>query len=72
MSPMTKAHTATDKSIKQLTIQEEKNFDYTTIVDRLETVSWSKDSHPTGVVKPVYEHSTITDDGSISAYGPYY
>ena len=31
-----------------------KNFDYTTIADRLRTVSWSKDSHPTGVVKPVY------------------
>ena len=29
-----------------------KNFDYTTIVDRLRTVSWSNSSHPTGVVKP--------------------
>ena len=27
-----------------------KNFDYTTIV----AVSWSNDSHPTGVIKPVY------------------
>ena len=27
-----------------------KNFDYTTIADRLRTVSWSKNSYPTGVV----------------------
>ena len=31
-----------------------KNFDYTTISDRLQAVSWSNDSYPTGVVKPVY------------------
>ena len=31
-----------------------KNFDYTTIADRLRTVSFSNISHPTGVVKPVY------------------
>ena len=31
-----------------------KNFDYTTISERLRMVSWSKDSYPTGVVKPVY------------------
>ena len=36
-----------------------KNFDYTTIADRLRTVSWSNSSHPTGVVKPVYERSTF-------------
>ena len=35
-----------------------KNFDYTTIADRLTTVSLSNNSHPTGVVKPVYEHSS--------------
>ena len=29
-----------------------KNFDYTTIADRLRTVSWSNNSHSTGVVKP--------------------
>ena len=29
-----------------------KNFDYTTITDRLRTVSWGNDSHPTGMVKP--------------------
>ena len=27
-----------------------KNFDYTTIADRLRTVSWSNSTHPTGVV----------------------
>ena len=31
-----------------------KSFDYTTISDRLRIVSWSNDSYPTGVVKPVY------------------
>ena len=31
-----------------------KNFDYTTISDRRWTVSWSKDSYQTCVVKPVY------------------
>ena len=36
-----------------------KNFDYTTIADRLSTVSLSNSSHPTGVVKPVYERSTF-------------
>ena len=36
-----------------------KNFDYTTIGDRLRTVSWSNSSHPTGVVKPVYERPTF-------------
>ena len=32
------------------------NFDkmYTTIADRLRTVNWSKDSDPTGIVKPMY------------------
>ena len=29
-----------------------KNFDNTTIADRLRPVSWGNDSHPTGVVKP--------------------
>ena len=31
-----------------------KNFDYTTIADRLRTVSWDNDSHQTGVIKPAY------------------
>ena len=36
-----------------------KNFDYTTIAERLRTVSRSNSSHPTGVVKSVYERSTF-------------
>ena len=35
-----------------------KNLDNTTIADRLRTVSWSNNSHPTGVVRPVYERWT--------------
>ena len=38
LSPMTKAPTPTEKS---------KNFDNTAIADRLRTVSWDNDSHPT-------------------------
>ena len=30
-----------------------KDFDYTTIADRLRTVSWSNYCHATGLVKPV-------------------
>ena len=37
----------------QLTTQKvTKNFDYTTIADRLRTVSWSNNSNQTGVAKP--------------------
>ena len=36
-----------------------KNFYYTTISDRLRTVSWSNNSYPTGVVKPVYRIPTF-------------
>ena len=47
----------THRKIQKATWQhpnDTKHFDYTTIEDRLRTVSWSNDSHPTGVVKPVY------------------
>ena len=44
--------TPTEKSKKQR-YNTKKNLDYTIIVDRLRTISWSNDSHPTGVVKPV-------------------
>ena len=30
-----------------------KELDNTAIADKLKTVSWSRQSHPTGVVKPV-------------------
>ena len=36
-----------------------KNFDNTTIADRLRTVSWSNNSHQTGIVKPVYGYPTF-------------
>ena len=58
---MTKAPTPTEKS-KKATWQHKnatKNFDYTTIAYRLRTVSWGNDSHPTGVVKPVYGIQTF-------------
>ena len=39
----------------ELTTQKRnQNFDYTTIMDSLRIVSWSNNSHPTVVVKPVY------------------
>ena len=43
-----------DRKIQKATWQHKnatKNFDYTTIPDRLRTVSWGNDSHLTGVVK---------------------
>ena len=61
LSPVTKAPTPTEKSKKQCDNIKNatKNFDYTTIADRLRTVSWSNSNHPTGMVKPVYERSTF-------------
>ena len=58
---MTKTPTPTDKSEKQRDNikKRHQNFDYTTIADRLRTVSWSNRSHPTGVVKPDKERSTF-------------
>ena len=60
-SPMTKPPIPTENSkTKGQHTNATKNFDYTTIADRLRTVSWSKSSHPTGVVKPVYGYPTFT------------
>ena len=61
LCPMTRAPTATEKSKKQHDNIKNatKNFDYTTIADRLRTVSWDNSSHPSGVVKPVYGRSTF-------------
>ena len=49
---MTKALTLTEmlKGQSDNTNNATKLFDYTVIADRLRTVSWSNDSHPTGVV----------------------
>ena len=47
----------THRKIQKATWQHKtanKNFDYTTIADRLRTVSWGNDNHPTCVVKLVY------------------
>ena len=51
LSPMTKVPTPTEKSKTQRdnTKNTTKNFDYTMIVDRLRTVIWNNNSHPTGV-----------------------
>ena len=61
LSPVTKTPTPTEQSKKQQDNIKNatKNFDYTTIADRLRTVSWSNSSHPTGVVKPGYVRSTF-------------
>ena len=52
---MTKAPTPKEnfKQQRDNTKNPIKSLDYTTIADRLRTVSWSIDSHPTGEVKPV-------------------
>ena len=58
---MTKSPTATAKS-KNATWQHKnatKNFDYTIIAVRLRTVSWGKDSHPPGVIKPFSTSQTF-------------
>ena len=56
LSPVKKTPTSTENPKKQRenTKNPGKNFDYTTISDRIRTVSWGNDSHPTGVVVPVY------------------
>ena len=61
LSPMTKAPAPTEKSKKQRdnTKNATKKIDYTTIADRLRTVSWRYNSHQTGEVKPVFARSTF-------------
>ena len=54
-NPITTENSETNGQHKNVT----KNFDYTTIADRLRTVSWSNNSYPTGVVKPVYGYPTF-------------
>ena len=53
-------NTYTHRTILKATWQHKnatKNFDYTTIADRLRTVSWGNSFHPTDVVNLVYERS---------------
>ena len=54
-------HCTNRKFKNQLTTQQNatRYFDYTTIVDRLRTISWSNNSHPSGVVKPFYRYPTF-------------
>ena len=60
LSPMTKAPIPTENSTTNWQHKNtNKNFDYTTIADGLWTVSLSNNSHPSGVVKPVYENPTF-------------
>ena len=56
LSPMTKALTPAEMSKGQgdNTNNATKKLDYTAVVDRLRTVSWSNYGHPTGVVNLVY------------------
>ena len=61
LSPMTKTPIPTEHSQNQWTTQKRhQKLKYTTIADRLRKVSWSNNSHPTGVVKPVYEYPSLT------------
>ena len=43
-----------------MTTQKRHQKHYTTIADRLRAASLSNDSHPTGVMKPVYAILTFT------------
>ena len=52
----------TDRKIQKATWQHKnatKNFDCTTIADRLRTVNWGNESYPTGAVKPVNGITTL-------------
>ena len=55
---MIKAPTPTEKSKKQR--DNTKTPPKSSITQRLRTVSWGNDSHPTGVVKPVYGIPTFS------------
>ena len=58
LSPMTKASIQTEQNKWQYK-NATKNFDYTTIADRLRKVSWCYCMYPTGVVKPDYVYLTF-------------
>ena len=59
LRPMTKTPVHTENSKTNGRQNVTKNFDNTTIADRLKTVSWSDNSHPTDVVTPVYGYPTF-------------
>ena len=69
LSTMTKTIIPTENSTTNWQHKDAtKNFDYTKIADRLRTVSWSNNGHPTGVVKWVYGYPAfpLTTKGHIS------
>ena len=52
----------TNRTIQKGQLQQKNatiHFDYTMITDRLRMVSWSSESHPSGVVKSVYGIKTF-------------
>ena len=52
-------YTNTELNSQWSTQKRHQNFDDATIADQLRTVSWSNNSHPAGVVKPVYGYPTF-------------
>ena len=46
-----------------------KKFDYTVVVDRIRTVSWSNYGHPTGVVNLVYGLNLPTPATAVQSKG---
>ena len=62
LSPMTKAPTPTEKFKQQRDNKKAPKNSITqrNLTDGLRTASWSDNSHPTGVVKPLYERSPLT------------
>ena len=55
LSPMTIATAEMSKGQSDNTNNATKKFNYTVVADRLRTVSWSNNGHPTGVVNLVYD-----------------
>ena len=56
---MTKAAIPSENESQEKTQNATRIFDYTTIADRMRTVSWRNFCHQTGVVKPVYRIPTF-------------
>ena len=58
-----KALIPTENSTTNRQYKNATEIDYTTTVDQLRTVTWTNDSHPTGVVKSIYGYPTSTLNG---------
>ena len=61
LCPITKPLNPKKNPKRNVTTEKKRhqNFDETTIANRLKTVSWSNNSHQTGVVKPIYGYPTF-------------